>query len=172
VPELRSARLIADVGSGAGFPGLALAAALPAAQVDLIESAARKAEVGERLARAAGLENARWVRSRVEEWAEGRGVHDAVTARAVASLAVLLEYAAPLLRIGGVLVAWKGARGSSEEEAAAAAAAQLGMSGATVLPVRPFEEARNRHLHVFAKVAPTPDRYPRRPGMASKRPLA
>ena len=172
VPELRSARRIADVGSGAGFPGLALAAALPAAQVDLIESAGRKAEVGERLARAAGLENARSVRTRVEEWAEGRLAYDAVSARAVASLAVLLEYAAPLLRTGGVLVAWKGAREASEEEAGAAAAAQLGMSGATVLPVRPFERAHNRHLHVFTKVAATPERYPRRPGMASKRPLA
>jgi 16S rRNA (guanine527-N7)-methyltransferase len=169
VPELRAARRIADIGSGAGFPGLALAAVLPNARVDLIESVRRKCEVIERLAAAAGIDNARAVHSRVEEWDE-RG-YDAVTARAVASLPVLLEYAAPLLAPDGVLVAWKGARDAAEDEAGAAAAAQLGMGEASVLPVRPFEGALNRHLHVFSKVGATPDRFPRRPGMARKRPL-
>ncbi|HEX8067431.1 MAG TPA: RsmG family class I SAM-dependent methyltransferase [Thermoleophilaceae bacterium] len=173
VAELRDAGAIADVGAGAGFPGLALAAVLPRARVDLIESAGRKAAVVERLARAGGLANARPVCARVEEWAaqDGNGAYDAATARAVGPLAVLAEYAAPLLRHGGVLVAWKGARDAAEESAAARAAAQLGLEPVAVLPVTPYPDSRNRHLHVYSKVRETPAGFPRRPGMAAKRPL-
>jgi 16S rRNA (guanine527-N7)-methyltransferase len=110
-----------------------------------------------------------FVWARVEEL--GPREYDAVTARAVASLPVLLEYAAPLLRLGGTLVAWKGARGAEEEAAAEAAARELGMGAGTVVPVSPFEGARDRLLHVFEKLEPTPGRFPRRPGMARKRPL-
>jgi 16S rRNA (guanine527-N7)-methyltransferase len=94
-----------------------------------------------------------------------------VTARAVDSLAVLAEYAAPLLEAGGVLVAWKGARDRAEEEAGVAAAERLGLRVVDVLRVEPFPGARDRHLHVYEKAAPTPPGFPRRPGMARKRPL-
>lgn len=173
IPEIRRATSIADIGSGAGFPGLALAIALPAARVDLIESAARKCAVIERLATAAGAGRARAVPVRAEQWAasEGREAYDTVTARAVAPLAVLCEYAAPLLRLGGVLVAWKGRRDAEEDEAAARAAPELGMELGRVMAVEPFPAAHSRHLHVVVKSAPTPERFPRRPGMASKRPL-
>jgi 16S rRNA (guanine527-N7)-methyltransferase len=154
-----------------------LAIALPSAQVDLIESGRRKSAVIERLARAVGIENARAVAARAEEWAGvdppvgGRGAYEAVTARALAPLPVLVEYAAPLLREGGVLVAWKGARDSDEERAGEAAAELLGMDHERAEPVRPFVEAERRHLFVYRKVGPTPARFPRRPGMAAKRPL-
>mgnify|MGYP001191606267 CR=1 FL=1 len=173
VEALRSARRLADVGAGAGFPGLPLAVALPDAEVDLIESARRKCAVIDHLAAAAGLENARAIHARAEEHAAGAGreAYDAVTARAVAPLAVLLEYAAPLLRPGGVLVAWKGRRDPGEEAGAARAAGPLGMGDPVVRAVVPFPGARDRHLHVWSKVAPTPERFPRRPGMAAKRPL-
>jgi 16S rRNA (guanine527-N7)-methyltransferase len=173
VLELRQARRIADVGSGAGFPGLPLAIALPNARIDLVESNRRKSAVIERLIAAAGIANARPVPQRVEDWArlEGSGAYDAVTARAVSSLAVLLEYAAPLLGHGGILVAWKGERTAGEERAGVAAAAEVGMEAEQVFAVSPFEGARHRHLHVYRKVAPTPERFPRRPGMAEKRPL-
>jgi 16S rRNA (guanine527-N7)-methyltransferase len=178
VAELRAAGRIADVGAGAGFPGLVLAIALPDAAVDLIESARRKAAVIDRLRQAAQVANARAVVARAEEWAKapsalgagGEG-YDAVTARAVAPLAVLVEYAAPLLRPGGVLVAWKGARNEAEERLGGRAAEAVGLASVGVLRVEPFEGARNRHLHVYRKVAPTPERFPRRPGMAAKRPL-
>ena len=124
VDELRQARRVADLGSGAGFPGLVLAAARPEMQVDLVESAARKCAVIDRLIRASAIENARSVRARAEEWGAlpaqaggGAGGYDVVTARALGSLALLEEYAAPLLRDGGVLVAWKGERDPAEEEA-------------------------------------------------------
>ena len=173
VPELATAKRIADIGAGAGFPGLALAIALPDASVDLIEAQRRKCAVIERLAESAGAANARAIPGRAEEWGagEGRGAYDVVTARAVASLAVLLEYAAPLLLEGGVLVAWKGKRDETEERAAAAAAAAVAMQLDRVVRVHPIEDAVDRHLHVYRKTGPTPERFPRRPGMAAKRPL-
>jgi 16S rRNA (guanine527-N7)-methyltransferase len=172
-PQLANAACIADVGAGAGFPGLALAAALPSTQVDLIESNARKSSVIERLAAAAELGNARALSARVEDWAAegGAGAYDAVTARAVAQLAVLVEYAAPLLREGGALIAWKGARDPAEEAGGATAARQLEFAPPEVLQVRPFAAARSRHLYVYLKVGPTPAGFPRRPGIARKRPL-
>jgi 16S rRNA (guanine527-N7)-methyltransferase len=178
VDDLARARRVADLGAGAGFPGLALAIAMPRAKVDLIESAGRKSAVVARLAQAAKIENARAITARAEEWAAtpaslggGAGAYDAVTARALAALPVLVEYAAPLLRARGVLVAWKGARAREEEEAGARAAAAVGLEPLEVRRVVPFEGARDRHLHVFCKISPTPERFPRRPGMAEKRPL-
>jgi 16S rRNA (guanine527-N7)-methyltransferase len=178
VKELARARRIADVGAGAGFPGLALAVALPAARVDLIESAGRKTAVIARLIQAGKIDNARAVTARAEEWAAtpaalggGGGAYDAVVARAVGALALLVEYAAPLLDVNGVFVAWKGGRDEVEEERGARAAEQLGLEAGDVLRVEPFEGARDRHLHVFRKIAPTPEGFPRRAGMAAKRPL-
>jgi 16S rRNA (guanine527-N7)-methyltransferase len=178
VPELSSARRIADIGAGAGFPGLVLALALPRAQVDLVEASGRKTAVVDRLIQAVSLSNARSITARAEDFARtpaalggGRDAYDAVTARAVGPLALLVEYAAPLLRSGGVLVAWKGARDAAEEDAGTAAAAELGMAVEQVLPVEPYPGSMNRHLHIFRKIAPTPDRFPRRAGIARKRPL-
>jgi 16S rRNA (guanine527-N7)-methyltransferase len=174
LPVVPGSRRLADIGSGAGFPGLPLAIALPNASVDLVEASRRTCDVIERLARGSGVANATAVTARVETWAtvEGRAAYDAVTARAVGSLSVLVEYAAPLLAVDGELVAWKGRRNSDEERAGEAAAAQLGLEYAEVVPVMPFPEARDRHLHRFVKREPTPREYPRRPGRAVKRPLA
>ena len=178
VSELTGARRIADMGAGAGFPGLILAVALPQAQVDLVESAGRKTAVVDRLIQAGDVSNARSITTRVEELGGvpgalggGREAYDAVTARAVGPLALLVEYASPLLREGGVLVAWKGARDADEESAGAAAATAVGMAAEDVLSVKPFPSSENRHLHVVRKISPTPPGFPRRPGMARKRPL-
>ena len=166
-----AARDIADVGSGAGFPGLPLAVALPLARVYLVESQRRECEFLER-ARAAGqVGNAHVVRARAEEWEEGMRANDVVLARALAAQAVVLEYAAPLLRVGGALVDWRGRRTREEEAQAAGVASQLGLELGEIRRVRPFAQARERHLHVFVKVAETPSRFPRRAGVARKRPL-
>jgi 16S rRNA (guanine527-N7)-methyltransferase len=152
-----------------------LAVALPRAKVDLIESAGRKTAVIDRLLQAAKLDNARAVTARAEDWAKapppmgGRDSYDAVTARALDRLVVLAEYASPLLRPDGVLVAWKGARDDREESDAAAAAEGLGMRLEAMRPVKPFAGAERRHLVVMRKVAPTPDGLPRRAGIARKR---
>jgi 16S rRNA (guanine527-N7)-methyltransferase len=170
LPALREAPAALDLGSGAGFPGLALAAARPDLAVTLVESEGRKAEW---LARAsARFPNVRVVGERSETLAlRERDRWPAVTARAVGPLPVVLELAAPLLAPEGTLVAWRAARSAEDEAAAAGAAAALGLEVGPVTPVRPFAGAR-RHLHQFVKRAPTPGRFPRRPGRAAARPLA
>ncbi len=169
--ELRGASSLADIGSGAGLPGLALAIALPHAQVALIESSARKVQFLTDAIAVCGAGNAQVVHARVEEWAAGGGRFDVVTARAVGPLDVVAEYAAPLLRIGGVLVAWRGRRDALAEAHAAAAARLLCMDVLTPLRVSPYPAAEHRHLHRMSKTGPTPARFPRRPGAARKRPL-
>jgi 16S rRNA (guanine527-N7)-methyltransferase len=169
--EVRGATAIADLGAGAGFPGLPLAIGLPGAEVTLLESNGRKAAFIGRAIEACGLDNAAAVSTRAESWPDGRGAYDLVTARALAPLAVVAEYAAPLLAQGGWLLAWRGRRDPDDEAAAARAAADLGLEPGAVMRVEPYPGALHRHLHPMRKVGPTPDRFPRRPGMARKRPL-
>lgn len=170
--ELRSALSVADIGSGPGFPGTALAVALPDAALSLIESQRRKCEFLVGLCERARIANASVVCTRVEDWGEGEEANDVVIARALASQPVVLEYAAPLLRLGGALLDWRGRRDAAQERAAVVAAQQLGLELREVRRVQPFAEARDRHVHVFVKRQTTPERFPRRAGMARKRPLA
>lgn len=173
VPELRADRArIADVGAGAGFPGLVLAVALPAAEVDLVESIARKAGFIERAIEAAAIANATALNVRSEDLAkgEGRERYDVVTARAVGRLSTLAELASPLLRESGVLVAWKGKRDPDEEAELARASSSLAMRPERILEVGDRAGSRHRHLHVVRKAGPTPADLPRRPGVAKKRP--
>jgi 16S rRNA (guanine527-N7)-methyltransferase len=168
---VRNGAQIADLGSGAGFPGLALAIALPDAQVALVESVARKCAFLERAARALSLDNVDVVPARAESWREGLERQDVVTARALAPLGVLLEYGAPLLSIGGLLVAWKGRLDAGETTDALAAAAALDMESPVSRRVEPFPTGGERYLYLSSKVGPTPVGFPRRAGMARKRPL-
>ncbi|HEX5593149.1 MAG TPA: 16S rRNA (guanine(527)-N(7))-methyltransferase RsmG [Solirubrobacterales bacterium] len=172
VSGLRTASRIADIGSGAGFPGLVLAVALPEAQVDLIESVGRKCEFMRHAAAEARIANATVRNLRSEEWAaaEGRESYDAVTVRAVGRLSTLAELASPLLGSGGVLVAWKGRRDPDEEEQLESAAGSLAMEPEQILDVGNRAGSEHRHLHVIRKTGPTPENLPRRPGMAKKRP--
>jgi 16S rRNA (guanine527-N7)-methyltransferase len=165
---------VADIGSGAGFPGLAVAIARPALHVDLVESGARKCEFLEDAARRLELTNVGVVNRRAEEWAaeEGREGYGAVLARAIAPLATLVEYAAPLLSAQGRLIAWKGERDPAAERSAELAAAKAGMRPVSIERVHPYPRSRAHNLHLYEKVSPTPAGLPRRPGMARKRPLA
>ncbi len=140
---------IADLGSGAGFPGLALAVALPAAEVSLVESQRRKCEFLERVCAAAEIENAHVVCSRAEEWREGVSRYDVVTARALAPQPVVLEYAAPLLRMGGTLVDWRGRRDEAAEEAARA---RGGVAGPEQGRDSPGDPVRGRERPPSARV--------------------
>ena len=162
---------VADLGAGAGLPGLPLAIALPDSTVDLVESNAKKCEFLKRAVAACELENAVVVRERAELWRDGVGRCDVVVARALAALPVVAEYAAPLLRMGGALVAWRGQRDPREETMGAVAAAELGLEPLDIVAVDPYPEALHRHLHVMVKVKETPPRFPRRPGVARKHPL-
>jgi 16S rRNA (guanine527-N7)-methyltransferase len=147
---------IVDVGSGGGAPGIPLAAALPGREVTLLESNRRKAEFLEQIA--AGFPNVRVVWGRAEEQdLERFGV---AVAKALAPPPVAAEWCLPLVRIGGAAILWVGP--TADVDAVGHAAAQLG-SGA------PKTRAG---LLVLRKVAPTPPGFPRRPGIARKRPLA
>jgi 16S rRNA (guanine527-N7)-methyltransferase len=172
VPELGAAKRIADLGAGAGFPGLVLAVALPDAQIDLIESVSRKTAFIAQAASAAGLSNAQAVTARAEDLAraEGRESYDVVTARAVGRLSTLAELASPLLKEGGVLVAWKGKRDEGEEAQMTRASESLAMTPESILDVGNRAGSAHRHLHIIRKSAPTPENLPRNPGIAKKRP--
>jgi 16S rRNA (guanine527-N7)-methyltransferase len=171
--QLTDAHRIADLGSGAGLPGLVLAAALPEARVDLIESVSRKCAFLRRAVERLGIANAEVVCARAESWAadQGREAYDAVTARAVGRLPTVAELASPLLRDGGYLLSWRGRRDPDEEAKLARASARLAVEPVEVRAVIPYPGSRDRHIHLVRKNGPTPDDLPRRPGMAAKRPF-
>jgi 16S rRNA (guanine527-N7)-methyltransferase len=172
VAELREAGRIADVGAGAGFPGLVLAVALPGARIDLIESVGRKCEFMRRAIEVAGIDNAAVLNTRSEDLAtaEGREAYDVVTARAVGRLSTLAELASPLLKPNGVLVAWKGKRDDDEERQLQSASEALAMSPEQIIDVGDRAGSEHRHIHVIRKSGPTPGNLPRNPGIAKKRP--
>jgi 16S rRNA (guanine527-N7)-methyltransferase len=172
VPELRRAKRIADVGAGAGFPGLVLAVALPEARIDLIESVSRKTAFINRAAEAAGIPNATAVTARAEDVARGeaRETYDIVTSRAVGRLSTLAELASPLLRQDGLLIAWKGKRDDEEEQQLQNASEALAMTPEAILDVGHRAGSEHRHLHVIRKSGPTPPNLPRKSGLAKKRP--
>lgn len=169
---LSTAGRVVDLGAGAGFPGLPLAVALPASEIRLVEAQARKCVFVESVRVSAQIVNARVVCARAEEWVEGMEINDVVLARALAAQAVVVEYAAPLLRVGGTLVDWRGRRDRAEENAGERAAERLGMKLVEIRRVEPYAGARDHHLHLYLKVRETPGGFPRRAGMARKRPLS
>jgi len=145
---------VVDVGSGGGAPGIPLAAALPDREVVLLEAARRKCEFLERWAPS----NARVVWGRAEEqptdWA------GAALAKALAQPPTAVEWCLPLVREGGAVVLWVGP--SAEPDRVAAVAVRI--AGELVDSPEGFLVVR--------KVGPTPPGFPRRPGVAKKRPLA
>lgn len=168
---MRSADRVVDLGSGAGVPGIPLAIARPDAHVTLMDGNGRKCDFMRSVVKEIGLLNVDVVHTRAETWDEGISRMDVVTARALARLDVVAEYAAPLLRLGGALVAWRGQRDPDDEAAGARAAVLLGLAVEQPTRVEPYAGAEHRHLHILRKVAPTPARFPRRDGVARKRPL-
>ncbi len=161
---------ILDLGSGAGVPGVAVAVTRPRARVVLVEPSQKRAGFLEIVLRDLHLANAEVVCARAETLGrapEHRERYDAVTARALAPLRVLVEYALPLLRVGGVAVFSKGKDAPSE---IAAASAALRLLGGTA-EVHPAATSHMSPVVVVRKVAPTPSVYPRRPGVPSRRPL-
>ena len=163
----------ADIGSGAGLPGLPLAIARPSVRFELVEATRRKCAFLNGVVEGLGLSNVhvRCVRAEELPDAERRETYGLVLARALAPLATLVEYAAPLLDRGGELIAWKGRRDRAEESAGRHAAAQVGLEPVEVRAVRPYEQSRNRNLHLYRKVRRCPSRFPRRAGMAHRNPL-
>ena len=169
----REVRTLADVGSGAGFPGVPLAVMLPETHVVLIDSLGKRVKFLDSVIAELGL-NAEAVHARAEEAGrlpELRERFDVVTARAVAALNVLSELALPLARVGGTFIAYKGP-GAGEEAAAARRAlsllgGRLSREAAVAIPGRDWD---HRLLYI-EKTRPTPPKYPRKPGEPKRAPL-
>lgn len=165
---------VVDVGAGAGFPGLPLKIAFPDMQLTLVESVGKKARFLETAVAECGLSDVKVVPLRAEEIGQDvahREQYDWAMARAVAELRVLAEYLLPLCRVGGRMLAQKGARAAEETAAAQTAVETLGGGPPELISAAVPGQADSGYLVLVEKVAPTPDRYPRRPGMPSKRPL-
>jgi 16S rRNA (guanine527-N7)-methyltransferase len=173
VRGVRSAARIADVGSGGGLPALVLAVALPGSVVVAIESQHKKCGFIEHATRELALQNVEVACARAEEYGRGQGrsAHDLVVSRAVASLAVVAEYSLPLLHVEGRMVAMKGSISAEERIQAQTALGILGAGGLEAVRLEPFPGAENRWVYVADKIATTPEQYPRRPGVPTKRPL-
>jgi 16S rRNA (guanine527-N7)-methyltransferase len=148
---VRAAPRMADIGSGIGFPGLVLAAALPQTQVALIEREAGRCEFLLRAAAEMQLPNVEVVERRVERWREGAESFDLVTCRGLAKLRVMVKKAAPLVRLDGAVVLWGRAKHDPAWESGAdAAAAAQGLRPATVHRPAPTN-VRGRLLYVYEK---------------------
>lgn len=167
------AGVVVDVGSGGGFPGLVIAAVAPGVEVHLVEARRKRADLLGELAEALGLGNVSVYGERAEETGRGalRERADLVIARAVAPLPELLEYTAPLAATGGTIAAVKGSKGEAELAEAGAALAALSCEHTGTEGMR-GEIAGQMRVLLFRKVGATQARYPRRPGMPRKRPLA
>jgi 16S rRNA (guanine527-N7)-methyltransferase len=164
---------IVDIGSGAGFPGLALALVLPRARVTLVESQGKKARFLEEVIAMLGLSGIEVRNERAEALAlSRRGRYDVGTARAVGSLGVVIEYVLPFLRIGGDIIAWKG-RLDAELPGARKACAAIGgeiLAMRTTVELGLDDALPGRSLVVVHKARETPARYPRSPSEMKRRP--
>jgi 16S rRNA (guanine527-N7)-methyltransferase len=163
-----------DVGTGAGFPGLALKILYPNMKLTLVESVGKKAMFCEHIVKILGFENVNVVKARAEEIGHDhhhREKYDWAVARAVANLSILSEYLLPLVRLGGTMLAQKGESGPAEAQSAEGAMKILGGKLKQLIPVNLPGVVDDRYLVLVEKVAATPHNYPRKPGMPGKMPL-
>ena len=169
-----SCATVLDVGSGAGLPGLPLKIAFPGLKVTLMEATAKKTEFLQHVIQVLGLADVEVCTGRAEALAHAprlRQGFDLVVSRAVAGLSVLAELTLPFCRVGGLVVAHKGPDADDEIRLAGRAIGAMGGQLKEVREVVAESPGAAGVLVVLEKVCPTPARYPRRPGIPSKRPL-
>ena len=166
--DLRGKTLI-DVGCGAGFPGVPLTIACPEAKVTLLDSLGKRVKWLEETLPQLGIE-AECVTARAEEAvAQRRETYDFATSRAVARLNILLELTAPYVKVGGAVLAMKGAAAKEELNECAGAIKKLGLQ---LEEVREFPvDGASHAVIVLRKIAPTPKQYPRRYAKIKQSPL-
>lgn len=163
-----------DVGTGAGFPGIPLKIFYPNLKLTLVESVGKKAMFCQHIVRVLGLEQVDVIQARAEDLGQNpqhREKYDWAIARAVANLHVLSEYLIPLVRLGGSMLAQKGESGPAEAQSAEEAMKLLGGKLKQLIPVHLPSVAEDRYLVIVEKVAATPPKYPRKPGIPMKQPL-
>jgi 16S rRNA (guanine527-N7)-methyltransferase len=165
---------LVDVGTGAGFPGIPLKILCPSIKLTLLEATAKKVHFLEHMVAQLALQDVNVVHGRAEELGhhpDHREQYHWAVARAVADLPVLVEYLLPLVQISGRVIAQKGEGAPAEAQRSEWAFAQLGGQLRRLVPVDLRGLAETRYLVLVDKVAATPAKYPRRPGVPSKRPL-
>ena len=176
IPEWRDGLRVVDLGAGAGFPGVPLKIAFSGIRLTLVESVGKKTAFLRDLVERLELTDVEVITTRAEELArvEGyRGQFDTALARGVGAMPVLIEYALPLCKGHGRLLAWKGKDGPAEAEASANALKELGGKIAGIHSVDALSPPLppDRWLVCVEKVRRTPGRYPRRVGVPAKQPL-
>jgi len=171
MPLLPEGARVVDVGTGAGFPGVPLALARPDISMTLLDALKKRVDFLAHALAAIGL-GAEAVHARAEDFArERREAFDVAVSRAVAPLPVLLEWLLPLVRVGGQCILWKGPNFAREMEGGRRVAPLLGGGSIRVVDM-PVPGSGFAHvLVVVTKDDATPDRFPRKAGMAVKRPL-
>lgn len=163
-----------DIGTGAGFPGLALKILYPNLKLTLVESVGKKAMFCQHIVSVLGLEHVEVIKSRAEDVGQDinhREKYDWAVARAVANLNVLSEYLLPLVKLGGIMLAQKGESGPAEAQSAEKAVKLLGGNLRELIKVNLPGITEDRYLVLVDKVAATPTKYPRKAGMPGKVPL-
>ena len=163
-----------DIGSGAGFPGLPLKIVRPTLYLTLLEATGKKVDFLRHVVALLGLRDVTIIHARAEQIGQDplhREAYDWVMARAVAAMPTLIEYLLPLCRLGGYCLAQKGEGAAAEVSLAEPAILLLGGRLNRLLSVELPGLAETRHLVIIDKVACTPVKYPRRPGMPAKSPL-
>lgn len=172
--ERYGGRRIIDVGTGAGFPGIPLKIMCPAIKLTLLEATAKKVQFLEHVIEALELQDVVVIHGRAEDLGQDpqyREQYHWAMARAVADLPVLIEYLLPLVQVSGRVLAQKGESAPAEAQRSEWALAQLGGQLRRLIPVDLRGIAETRYLVLLDKVAATPEKYPRRSGLPSKRPL-
>lgn len=170
----RPAPRLMDVGSGAGFPSLPIAAAWPELSVTALDATRKKCDHMNETAAAVGLTNFRAVSGRAEDFGQSesfRQSFDAVTARAVANLPILAELCLPLVKIGGYFIAMKGSTAPEEWEQSAAGIAKLGGEFREMRPYNVPGDPNPRYFLIIQKKSPTHPKYPRQFAQIKKNPL-
>lgn len=165
---------IIDIGTGAGFPGIPLKILLPETEVVLVDSIGKKTDFCQHIVDRLELENVQVIHDRVERLAkreEFREKYDWAVARAVARLSTLAEYLLPFVKMGGMMLAMKGDQGPFEAHQATQAISLLGGELQQVQKITLPGVTEDRFLITIGKKVTTPEKYPRRVGVPSKRPL-
>lgn len=167
---LKAGEKVADIGSGAGFPGLCLAIVRPDCVFDLIEPTTKRCTFLKRVVTELGLTHVNVINARAEDLNHNKGSYDVVTARAVAQLSILLELGTPLLKVKGRLIAMKGSQAEEELKQAEKALEILKLSLLKIEHAELPSYGPRTNL-IFSKDSVTPDKYPRPYRLIKKTPL-
>jgi 16S rRNA (guanine527-N7)-methyltransferase len=172
--EFVQGQSLADIGTGAGFPGVPLKILRPELEIYLVDSLAKRLDFLKVVIESLNLNGVETIHSRAEDFGRNpkyRDRFDRVTSRAVARLPILLEYAVPILKLNGYFLAAKGSLADEEINESQKALKILGAEVKNIARFNLGQEAESRAIVVIEKMTQTPKEYPRKAGTPSKKPL-